>query len=126
MKTMFIALAALVIGFGLGFAADNLFSSNSAPWSQQREMQGCWASGTDRLLIRQGDRKLRLLEAQAGDGGTWVQLDTSTEGDQVVASPRSDASGTLQLSPDADRLVSSGFTNLPDSEWVRCETLQTS
>lgn len=125
MKTTFIALATLVVRFGLGVAAVNLLSFNNASWSQQREMQGCWSSGTARLLIRQGDRKLRFLEAQVGDGGTWVRLDTRTEGDEVVASTRSGASGTLRLPPDADQLVSAGFANLPNSKWVRCETVRT-
>jgi hypothetical protein len=123
MKLIFIVLTSLVLGFGLGFAADELFSQSSAPWSQQREMQGCWTAGTDRLLVRQGDRKLRFLEAQVGDGGFWVRLDTSIEGNQTIASPRGE-SGTLRLSPDADRLVTSGFGPASITEWVRCETLQ--
>jgi hypothetical protein len=124
MKLIFIVLTALVLGFGLGFAADNLFSQRSAPWSQQRDMQGCWMAGTDRLLVRQGDRKSRFLEAQVGDGGLWVLLDTSIEGDQTIATPRG-ASGALRLSPDADRLLTSGFGAASITEWVRCETLQT-
>jgi hypothetical protein len=124
MKLILIVVVSLVIGFGLGFAADKLFSQSSAPWSQQREMQGCWAAGTDRLLVRQGNRKLRFLEAQVGDSGTWVRLDTSLEGDQTIATPRG-TPGTLRLSPDADRLVTSGFGAASITEWVRCETLQT-
>jgi hypothetical protein len=125
MKIILIAVAALLVGFGLGFAADNFISQSSAPWAQQREMQGCWASGTDRLLIRRGDRNLRFMEAQFGSSGTWVRLDTISEGDQTIATPRGDMLGRLQLSSDADRLVSSGLVTFPDAEWVRCETLQT-
>jgi hypothetical protein len=124
MKLILIVVASLLVGFGLGFAVDKIFSQSSAPWAQQREMQGCWTTGTETLLVRQGDRKLRFLEARIGDGGAWVRLDSNIEGDQTTATPRGE-SGTLRLLPDADRLVTSGFGAAAITEWVRCETLET-
>jgi hypothetical protein len=122
MKTVAVALGCLVAGFALGYAADVLSSDGDAPWSQQRDMQGCWASGPDRLLIRQGDRRLRFLEAKPAGAGEWLRLKTRSDGDQVVASP-SAFEGSLRLSSDADKLTSVRFANVADRDWVRCEIL---
>lgn len=118
MKTWLVALVALAIGLAAGFALDHLFAVESARWSQQREMRGCWASGANELLVKQGDRRLRFLEARVG--GRWIRLATRAEGEQLIASPQEGA-GTLTLSPEADQLVSRAFLTLPDAEWMRCE-----
>ena len=121
MRVVPVAVIALLAGLGLCFALDELWGDQGAAWPLERQMRGCWASGADRLLVRQGDRRLRFLEARSG-GDPWVRLDTRPDDDEVVASP-SGGQGRLRMSSEADRLVSIGFPGVPDAEWVRCEAM---
>ena len=123
MKQILVVVVSIIVGFGLGFVVDRHFSQSGAPWSQQREMQGCWMAGSARLLVRQGDTKLQFLEAQMGLTEMWVRLNTSIEEDQILATPRN-MPGLVRLSPDADRLVTTGFDTVSNTEWVRCEATQ--
>lgn len=82
--TPILVIIGIVIGMVFAWALGAMFSSDAAPWAGAREMRGCWEAGPDRLEIRQGDPRRRVLEARFGEG-EWRTLQTGLEGDAITA-----------------------------------------
>lgn len=85
-RLTFIALGiGIIIGLFAAFAAGNLMRSDNAPWIGIRDLQGCWSSGQDTLLIQQEGSRSEELEARFGNDEQWRELDTALQGDIISA-----------------------------------------